>query len=48
MHDGRRPLRWLFTLIRGVKKRSGTNPTWFSTCPFCQPDAGVQATGSTK
>jgi hypothetical protein len=23
-------------------------PTWFSTCPFSQPDAGVQATGSTR
>jgi putative ABC transport system substrate-binding protein len=22
--------------------------TWFSTCPFSQPDAGVQATGSTR
>jgi hypothetical protein len=21
------------------------SPTWFSTCPFSQPDAGVQATG---
>jgi hypothetical protein len=29
---------------RGVKKRSLTSPTWFSTCPFSQPDAGVQAT----
>src|SRR3954468_4694473 len=29
---------------RGVKKRSRTSPTWFSTCPFSQPDAGVQAT----
>jgi len=33
---------------RGVKKRSRTSPTWFSTCPFSQPDAGVQATGSTR
>jgi len=33
---------------RGVKKRSLTSPTWFSTCPFYQPDAGVQATGSTR
>ena len=32
----------------GVKKRSRTRPTWFSTCPFSQPDAGVQATGSTR
>jgi len=31
---------------RGVKKRSQTSPTWFSTCPFSQPDAGVQPTGS--
>src|ERR1700735_1817178 len=23
-------------------------PTWFSTWPFSQPDAGVQATGSTR
>src|SRR4029077_19781985 len=30
---------------RGVKNRSRTSPTWFSTCPFSQPDAGVQATG---
>src|SRR3981081_2389560 len=33
---------------RGVKKRLPTSPTWFSTCPFSQPDAGVQATGSTR
>ena len=32
----------------GVKKRSRTKPTWFSTCPFSQPEAGVQATGSTR
>ena len=25
-----------------------TRPTWFSTWPFFQPDAGVQATGSTR
>jgi hypothetical protein len=31
-----------------VKKRSRTTPTWFSTCPFSQPEAGLQATGSTK
>jgi len=31
-----------------LKKRSRTRPTWFSTCPFSQPDAGVQATGSTR
>ena len=30
------------------EKRSRTSPTWFSTCPFSQPDAGVQATGSTR
>jgi hypothetical protein len=23
-------------------------PVWFSTCPFSQPDAGMQATGSTR
>ena len=23
-------------------------PTWFSTCPFSQPEAGVQATGWTR
>src|ERR1700748_233377 len=33
---------------RGVKKRSRTSPTWFSTWPFSQPEAGVQATGSTR
>ena len=33
---------------RGVKNRSRTSPTWFSTCPFSQPDAGLQATGSTR
>lgn len=27
---------------RGVKKRSRTSPTWFSTCPFSQPEAGVR------
>jgi hypothetical protein len=32
----------------GVKKRSRTTPTWFSTCPFSKPDAGVQASGSTR
>src|SRR3984885_8187763 len=32
----------------GVKKRSRTRPTWFSTWPFSQPTAGVQATGSTR
>ena len=33
---------------RGVKTRSRTRPTWFSTCPFSQPEAGVHATGSTR
>lgn len=33
---------------RGVKNRSRTSPTWFSTWPFSQPDAGVQPTGSTR
>src|SRR5437899_10316125 len=28
---------------RGVKKRSRTSPTWFSTWPFSQPEAGVLA-----
>jgi hypothetical protein len=32
----------------GLKKRSRTRPTWFSTWPFSQPHAGVQATGSTR
>jgi hypothetical protein len=31
-----------------VKNRSRTRPTWFSTWPFSQPEAGVQATGSTR
>ena len=31
-----------------VKNRSRTSPTWFSTWPFSQPNAGVQATGSTR
>ena len=38
----------LLTRKRGVKKRSRTRPTWFSTWPFSQLDAGVQATGSTR
>jgi hypothetical protein len=38
----------VLTRSRGVKKRSRTRPTWFSTWPFSQPDAGVQATGSTR
>ena len=40
---------------RGVKKRSRTTPTWFSTpafrgrlWPFSHPEAGVQAVGSTR
>lgn len=33
---------------RGTKKRRRTTPTWFSTWPFSHPDAGVQATGSTR
>ena len=32
----------------GVKSHSRILPIWFSTCPFSQPDAGVQATGSNK
>jgi hypothetical protein len=37
---------WLIRLrvlnrSRGVKNRSWTSPTWFSTWPFSQPDAGV-------
>jgi len=32
----------------GVKNCSRTRPTWFSTWPFSQPDAGVHATGSTR
>ena len=31
----------------GWKKRPRITLTWFSTCPFSQPDAGVQAVGST-
>ena len=38
----------LFTRTLGVKKRSRTRATWFSTCPFSQPEAGVQAVGSTR
>ena len=38
----------LFARALGVKKRSRIKPTWFSTCPFSQPEAGVQAVGSTK
>ena len=33
---------------RGEKKRCRTMPTWFSTWPFSQPAAGVQARGSTR
>ena len=32
---------------RGWKKRPRAVCTWFSTCPFSQPDAGEQAVGST-
>ncbi len=32
---------------RGVKTRSRASLTWFSTWPFSQPDAGVQAPAST-
>jgi hypothetical protein len=38
----------LATRSRGAKNRSRTTPTWFSTCPFSQPEAGVQAVGSTR
>jgi len=30
------------------KSRLRMNLTWFSTCPFSQPAAGVQATGSNR
>jgi len=39
---------FLLNLSRGVKKRWRASPTWFSTCPFSQPAAGVQAVGSTR
>ena len=32
----------------GRNKTSRIVPIWFSTWPFSQPDAGVQATGSTR
>jgi hypothetical protein len=32
----------------GVKSHSRTLPTWFSTRPFSQPAAGVQAVGSMR
>ncbi|AXO17028.1 MAG TPA: hypothetical protein DIV98_00610 [Oceanicaulis sp.] len=35
-------------LLARSGNRRRTTPTWFSTCPFSQPDAGVQATGSTR
>ena len=38
----------LSTPRRSVKNRPRTSPTWFSTCPFSQPDAAVQATGCTS
>ena len=36
------------TRTRGEKKRCRTVPTWFSTWPFSQPEAGVHAPGSTR
>ena len=41
-------LQALFTRTRGENSRSRIVPTWFSTWPFSQPEAGVQATGSTR
>ncbi len=38
----------LLTRTRGENSRSRIVPTWFSTWPFSQPEAGVQATGSTR
>src|SRR5271165_1657885 len=38
----------LFTRGLGRNIWSRRLPTWFSTCPFSQPDAGVHATGSTR
>jgi hypothetical protein len=34
--------------LRAMRLQAGTVPTWFSTWPFSQPDAGVQATGSIR
>lgn len=36
------------TRTRGQNSRSRIVPTWFPTCPFSQPEAGVQASGSTR
>jgi hypothetical protein len=33
---------------RGLNMLSRVLCTWFSTCPFSHPAAGVQATGSTR
>jgi hypothetical protein len=38
----------LLTRTLGENSRSRIVPTWFSTWPFSQPDAGVHATGSTR
>src|SRR6202451_3409507 len=38
----------LFTRGLGRNSRSRRLPTWFSTCPFSHPEAGVQATGSIR
>jgi hypothetical protein len=44
----------VFNASKLAKRASGVNshsrmlPTWFSTWPFSQPDAGVQATGSNR
>ena len=40
-----------FVVAFDPKLRGGPlllRPTWFSTCPFSQPEAGLQATGSTR
>ena len=36
--------RDFFTRGLGRNSWSRRSPTWFSTCPFSQPEAGVQAT----
>ncbi len=38
----------LLTRTRGENSRARIVPAWFSTWPFSQPEAGVQATGSTR
>jgi diguanylate cyclase (GGDEF)-like protein len=38
----------LFTRGFGRNSRSRRLPTWFSTCPFSQPAAGVHATGTIR